>query len=183
MWRWVRIVRSARRSLATTLKTPGWTAGSGKPQAAAQQLRRWCTVSRQHKPTASHNSPSTPPQFFFQKANKEKKESTRVLYFARCFVPVRALVSESPPPPNCRAPAGHDACAAFGRQASRSTTEARAAPTRGREEHRAVQGFLPSPGAGRRWRLGAALVLFPVAATPRAHPATVQTRDDTIIIH
>lgn len=143
MWRWVRIVRSARRSLATTLKTPGWTAGSGKPQAAAQQLRRWCTVSSQHKPTSSHNSPGPPPQFYFlQKANKEKKRVLAAfILLVASFHPVRALVS--PPPPNCRAPAGHEcmhACAAFGRQASRSTTEARAAPTRGREEHRAVQG-------------------------------------------
>lgn len=145
MWRWIRIVKSARRSLATTLKTPGWTAGSGKPQAAAQQLRRWCTVSSQHKPTTSHKSQlhrSPTTIFFLQKANKEKKRVlASFILLVASFHPVRALVS--PPPPNCRAAAGHEcmhACAAFGRQASRSTTEARAAPTRGREEHRAVQG-------------------------------------------
>jgi hypothetical protein len=113
MWRWIRIVKSARQSLATTLKTPGWTAGSGKPQAAAQQLRRWCTVSTQQSAQAdivSQLPPGPPPQFYFlQKANKEKKRvlAAFILLVASFHVhPVRALVS--PPPPNCRAPAGHE---------------------------------------------------------------------------
>lgn len=122
-----------------------------KWKAAGRSTTAASLVHRQQSAQAdivSQLPPGPPPQFYFlQKANKEKKRvlAAFILLVASFHVhPVRALVS--PPPPNCRAPAGHEcmhACAAFGRQASRSTTEARAAPTRGREEHRAVQGFLP----------------------------------------